>query len=205
MTETRSFKCVLLGDASVGKSSIVMRFVGDTFSDSMETTIGAAFSTQTIQLEDCTIKFEIWDTAGQERFQSLAPMYYRGAAAAVVVYDQSKEHTFNRAQFWIQQLQQSTTTGADMVIALAANKKDLPEKAIPIEIAQNFADENKLVFMETSAKSGQNVYNLFEQIAVALKEVHPSSSRANHAATGSGTLKLTEHTENPGRQGSSCC
>ena len=78
------FKLVLLGDSAVGKSSLVLRFVRGQFFEYQESTIGAAFLTQTVALNDTTVKFEIWDTAGQERFASLAPMYYRGAAAAIV-------------------------------------------------------------------------------------------------------------------------
>merc|ERR1719162_1582723 len=74
----KGFKLVLLGDASVGKSSILMRFLQNKFSDGIETTVGAAFSTKTIETRDRQVKFEIWDTAGQERFKSLAPMYHRG-------------------------------------------------------------------------------------------------------------------------------
>jgi len=82
------FKLVLLGESAVGKSSIVLRFVKDQFDSFRESTIGAAFLTQTISLDETTtVKFEIWDTAGQERYKSLAPMYYRNANCAVVVYD----------------------------------------------------------------------------------------------------------------------
>lgn len=85
------FKLVLLGDSAVGKSCLVVRFVRDEFFEFQEPTIGAAFLTQTVSLDDATVKFEIWDTAGQERYRSLAPMYYRGAAAAIVVYDITKK------------------------------------------------------------------------------------------------------------------
>lgn len=82
------FKVVLLGESAVGKSSLVLRFVKREFHEFQESTIGAAFLTQTVQInDDTTVKFEIWDTAGQERYHSLAPMYYRGAQAALVVYD----------------------------------------------------------------------------------------------------------------------
>ncbi|XP_023264869.1 ras-related protein Rab-5C-like [Seriola lalandi dorsalis] len=81
------FKLVLLGESAVGKSSLVLRFVKGQFHEFQESTIGAAFLTQTVCLDDTTVKFEIWDTAGQERYHSLAPMYYRGAQAAIVVYD----------------------------------------------------------------------------------------------------------------------
>ena len=83
-------KLVLLGEAAVGKSSLVLRFVNNEFQENKEPTIGAAFLTQKCKLDDKIIKFEIWDTAGQERFHSLAPMYYRNAQAAVVAYDLTK-------------------------------------------------------------------------------------------------------------------
>lgn len=87
MSKVYQYKLVLLGESAVGKSSLVLRFVRNTFSPNQESTIGAAFLTQTLTQDDQTLKFEIWDTAGQERYHSLAPMYYRGAHAAVVVYD----------------------------------------------------------------------------------------------------------------------
>merc|ERR1712174_192060 len=102
--KTYQFKLVLLGDTSVGKSSIVIRFVKGQFSEYQESTIGAAFLTQTVPVQDCTVKFEIWDTAGQERYHSLAPMYYRGAQAAVVIYDVTSNDSFERAQRWISEL-----------------------------------------------------------------------------------------------------
>jgi len=99
------FKLVLLGESAVGKSSLVLRFVRGQFFDYQESTIGAAFLTQTVALSDSTVKFEIWDTAGQERYHSLAPMYYRGAAAAIVVYDITSPDSFARAKSWVRELQ----------------------------------------------------------------------------------------------------
>ena len=96
---------MLLGDSAVGKSSLVLRFVRGQFFEYQESTIGAAFLTQTVALNDTTVKFEIWDTAGQERYHSLAPMYYRGAAAAIVVYDITNRDTFQRAKQWVKELQ----------------------------------------------------------------------------------------------------
>ena len=102
--KTSHNKLVLLGDTAVGKSCLVVRFVRDEFFDFQEPTIGAAFLTQTITLDDVTVKFEIWDTAGQERYRSLAPMYYRGAVAAVVVYDITSEQSFVGAKGWVSEL-----------------------------------------------------------------------------------------------------
>ncbi|KAH8497333.1 hypothetical protein H0E87_019853 [Populus deltoides] len=95
-------KLVLLGDSGVGKSCIVLRFVRGQFDPTSKVTIGASFLSQTIALQDSTtIKFEIWDTAGQERYAALAPLYYRGAAVAVIVYDITSPETFNKAQYWV--------------------------------------------------------------------------------------------------------
>merc|ERR1712048_727411 len=111
------------GDAAVGKSCLVVRFVRDEFFEFQEPTIGAAFLTQTVALNDTTVKFEIWDTAGQERYHSLAPMYYRGAAAAIVVYDITNADTFARAKSWVRELQRQGNP--EMIVALAGNKADL--------------------------------------------------------------------------------
>ncbi|KAH8084689.1 GTP-binding protein ypt5 [Filobasidium floriforme] len=116
-------KLVLLGEAAVGKSSVVLRFVNDDFNENNSPTIGAAFLTQKCRLEDKVIKFEIWDTAGQERFHSLAPMYYRNAAAAVVVYDITKASSLEKAKAWVNELQRQANP--NIVIALVGNKLDL--------------------------------------------------------------------------------
>nr|XP_025685020.1 ras-related protein RHN1-like [Arachis hypogaea] len=97
--------CVLLGDMGAGKTSLVLRFVKVQFSEYQESTIGAAFFTQVLSLNEATVKFDIWDTTGQERYHSLAPMYYRGADAAIVVYDITSMESFARAKKWVQQVQ----------------------------------------------------------------------------------------------------
>ncbi|KAF3491705.1 uncharacterized protein GIQ15_01222 [Arthroderma uncinatum] len=118
-----SVKLVLLGEAAVGKSSLVLRFVNNDFQENKEPTIGAAFLTQKCSLPTRTIKFEIWDTAGQERFASLAPMYYRNAQAALVVYDLTKPSSLIKAKHWVAELQRQASPG--IVIALVGNKLDL--------------------------------------------------------------------------------
>lgn len=162
-----NFKLVLLGDAAVGKSSCVERFVKNEFFEFQAPTIGAAFLTQQVQLDDYTVKFEIWDTAGQERYRSLAPMYYRGAAAALVVYDITAQESFQGAKTWIEELQRQGS--ADIVIGLAGNKMDLESKReVPLEEARSYAHENGCIFFETSAKTGENVQLIFNQIAQKL-------------------------------------
>ncbi|KAL1872976.1 GTP-binding protein of the rab/ypt [Diaporthe australafricana] len=177
------FKLVLLGESAVGKSSIVLRFVKDQFDSYRESTIGAAFLTQTISLdENTTVKFEIWDTAGQERYKSLAPMYYRNANCAVVVYDITQASSLDKAKAWVKELQRQANE--NIIIALAGNKLDLvteqPDKrAIPASEAEAYAREAGLLFFETSAKTAENVRELFTAIAkkLPLDQAGPRHSR----------------------------
>eukprot|EP00931_Biecheleriopsis_adriatica_P083075 TRINITY_DN56597_c0_g1_i1.p1 TRINITY_DN56597_c0_g1~~TRINITY_DN56597_c0_g1_i1.p1 ORF type:complete len:233 (+),score=48.42 TRINITY_DN56597_c0_g1_i1:96-794(+) len=201
----KGFKLVLLGDASVGKSSILLRFLQNKFSEGIETTVGAAFSTKTIESKGRQVKFEIWDTAGQERFRSLAPMYYRGASAAVVVYDQTNPLTFDRAQEWVKQVM-STSTNPNIVIALAANKADMPDdkRQVPLDQAEAFAKQEGLVLFETSAMTGKNVQRLFEGIAELLPdEPFVPQQRGLQVTAASSNLSQNTASESTGRSG--CC
>eukprot|EP00997_Jenningsia_sp_PLL12_P006259 NODE_2803_length_863_cov_108.836609_g2315_i0.p1 GENE.NODE_2803_length_863_cov_108.836609_g2315_i0~~NODE_2803_length_863_cov_108.836609_g2315_i0.p1 ORF type:complete len:194 (+),score=28.90 NODE_2803_length_863_cov_108.836609_g2315_i0:78-659(+) len=170
-----SFKLVLLG--AVGKSSLVLRFVRGEFYPFQESTIGAAFLTSTVTVPpDKQVKFEIWDTAGQERYRSLAPMYYRGAAAAIVVYDITNHDTFIRAKQWVNELKRRGDQ--NIVIALAGNKVDLAEKRqVETAEAAAYAAENNIFHMETSAKNNTNVTEMFVKIGAKLPTptIQPSS------------------------------
>jgi Ras-related protein Rab-5C len=170
------FKLVLLGDTAVGKSCLVVRFVRDEFFEFQEPTIGAAFLTQTVALDDATVKFEIWDTAGQERYRSLAPMYYRGAAAAIIVYDITNPDSFAGAKSWVKELQRRGDP--NVVIALAGNKADLESRRkVQFEEANAYAAENGILHLETSAKNANNVKPLFVEIANKLPKNPPQPER----------------------------
>lgn len=162
-------KLVLLGDTSVGKSCLVIRFIMDEFLEFQEPTIGAAFSTQTVVLEkdESVVKFDIWDTAGQERYRALAPLYYRGAAAAIVVYDITNNDSFVGAKSWVKELK-SIKEFDNIVIALVGNKTDLPEHNVDREEALEYASTNHIFHIETSAKNTTNVSELFMEIAIRL-------------------------------------
>lgn len=136
----------------------------------------AAFLTQTVQCDDATVKFEIWDTAGQERYRSLAPMYYRGAAAAIVVYDITDPDSFAGAKSWVKELQRRGDP--NVIIALAGNKADLEQRRkVSQEDAERYAEENGILHLVTSAKDGTNVKSLFIEIANKLPKSPPQPER----------------------------
>ncbi|XP_022939060.1 ras-related protein RABF1-like [Cucurbita moschata] len=157
-------KLVLLGDSGVGKSCIVLRFVRGQFDPTSKVTVGASFLSQTIVLQDSTtVKFEIWDTAGQERYAALAPLYYRGAAVAVVVYDITNSDSFAKAKYWVKELQKHGRS--DIILALVGNKADLQEeRKVSVQDGTEYAEKNGLFFIETSAKTADNINELFEEI-----------------------------------------
>mmetsp|Transcript_41532 Transcript_41532/g.90483 ORF Transcript_41532/g.90483 Transcript_41532/m.90483 type:complete len:200 (+) Transcript_41532:49-648(+) len=166
-------KVVLLGDSGVGKSSLALRFCQGRFIPHHEVTIGAAFLQQIMRLNDGSqLKLHIWDTGGQERFRAMAPLYYRDAAGAVIVYDCNDEKSYESVQYWAKELR---AKGPPRVcIAVAANKSDMEEKAIKPELAEKFCVENDMAFVQTSAKTGDNVGKVFEVLA---NRIHQEMTR----------------------------
>ena len=121
------FKLVLLGESAVGKSSLVLRFVKDQFDDYRESTIGAAFLTQTVSLDaQTTVKFEIWDTAGQERFRTITNGYYRGADGILIVYDLTDRDSFDNVNMWYEEM--SRSVNQKVVSVLIGNKLDMDSR-----------------------------------------------------------------------------
>ncbi|XP_046549522.1 ras-related protein Rab-22A-like [Haliotis rubra] len=173
----RDVKLCLLGDSGVGKSSIVMRFVNNQFKNALESTIGASFMTKTLLVDGNTYKYQIWDTAGQEKYRALAPMYYRGAAAAaIIVYDVTRESTFRSVKSWVQELRRQGSP--NIVIAIAGNKCDLEDlREVRKKDAQDYAKDINAIFCETSALTAVNVPQLFDAISKELPPEEFSNQR----------------------------
>ncbi|CDH59446.1 ras small monomeric gtpase [Lichtheimia corymbifera JMRC:FSU:9682] len=171
----RKFKLVFLGEQSVGKTSLITRFMYDTFDNTYQATIGIDFLSKTMYLEDRTVRLQLWDTAGQERFRSLIPSYIRDSSVAVVVYDISSRNSFSNTEKWIADVR--AERGNEVIIVLVGNKTDLNDKrTVTLEEGEKKAKELNVMFIETSAKAGHNVKTLFRRIAQALPGMESQSA-----------------------------
>jgi len=162
-------KLVLLGATSAGKTALSTRFVRGTFDEARASaTVGAAFASTVCALDDgARVKFEIWDTAGQERYASLAPLYYRGATAAMIVYDARDGASFERARYWAEELRKHGDERCRVV--LVGNKIDDGARAIEREACEAMvATYGMIGHRETSAKTGEGVREVFEDVARAV-------------------------------------
>ena len=161
--KTTTFRAVTIGESSVGKTCLVNRFIRNRFNIAEANTVGAIYDTYTVQRNGMTIEVQIWDTAGQEKFRSLAPAYYRGAAAAVVVFDMSKRSTFQNLQGWIDDFK--AVAGEEAAILVVGNKVDLSDQIQVTESeAQEWSKARNVNFFMTSAKEGTGVKELFSDL-----------------------------------------
>ncbi|XP_028396588.1 ras-related protein Rab-35-like [Dendronephthya gigantea] len=158
----RNYKFIILGDAAVGKSSLLLQFTEAKHQVSYITTIGTDFKVKILNLDGCRHKLHLWDTAGQERFRTIVTTYYRGAQGALIVYDVTNEDSFHHVRSWLHELHQNCI-GATIIIV--GNKCDQTEdQTVPTEAGEEFAREHGLAFYETSAKENINVHEVFEDL-----------------------------------------
>ncbi|EPZ34905.1 ras-domain-containing protein [Rozella allomycis CSF55] len=163
----RKYKFVFLGEQSVGKTSLITRFMYNTFDQTYQATIGIDFLSKTVYLENRTLRLQLWDTAGQERFRSLIPSYIRDSSVAVVLYDVTNRKSFESTNRWIDDVR--AERGDDVIIILIGNKIDIEDKRqVTTDEGQAKANELGLMYFETSAKSGVNVETVFVEIAKKL-------------------------------------
>ncbi|XP_074865532.1 ras-related protein Rab-24 [Carettochelys insculpta] len=161
-------KVVLLGKEGAGKTSLVERSVRGRFRPGpYQNTIGAAFVAKVVSVGGRTVTLGIWDTAGSERYEAMSRIYYRGARAAIVCYDLTDSSSFQRAKFWVKELQNFEE---NCRIYLCGTKSDLLEedrkkRGVDFHDVQDYAEEIKAELFETSSKTGQNVEELFQKVA----------------------------------------
>lgn len=178
MATTTKVKLVLLGDTAVGKTCIVQRYVNNDFTDDLNSTIGVSFLMKTVLLGERKVELEIWDTAGQETYRSILPLYYRGAAIVVLVYDITNKESLKQAKWWVRQVKQECD--ADVVIALVGNKYDLAEQGkrdVTDTEAAKYAESEGFLHIETSAKTNYNIDKLFELVAEKVKPGQGAASK----------------------------
>ena len=160
-------KICLLGDVSVGKTSIASRFCKNSFNENYINTIGGAYQQQNIVLNNgAKIKLHIWDTSGQDRFRSMTNLYYRDAQVAILTYDVTNDQSLESLNYWLNELNDKVEID-NMLLCLAGNKNDVDasEKRVPTSKGKAFAEEHNMIFFETSAKTGSGVKELFQAIA----------------------------------------
>mmetsp|Transcript_79764 Transcript_79764/g.222025 ORF Transcript_79764/g.222025 Transcript_79764/m.222025 type:complete len:206 (-) Transcript_79764:91-708(-) len=163
------FKYIIIGDTGVGKSCLLLQFTDKRFQPVHDLTIGVEFGARLINIDHHQIKLQIWDTAGQESFRSITRSYYRDAAGALLVYDITRRESFNHLSRWLEEARQNGNP--NMTIMLIGNKSDLEHRrAVSTKEGEMFAQENGLVFLETSAKSAANVEMAFIKTAENIYE-----------------------------------
>ena len=161
------FKLVLIGDASVGKTSLLLRFADDSFEDNYISTVGVDFRFRTVTVDNELVKLQIWDTAGQERFRTITSAYYRGANGVILVYDITNNETFQHVQDWLDEVHKAA--GESVTKLVVGNKADLvQQRQVNESQASQYAQSVNASFIETSAKTAVNVDKSFLIIAKQL-------------------------------------
>ncbi|XP_064644969.1 ras-related protein Rab-31-like [Lineus longissimus] len=208
-------KIVVLGTQGVGKTSLVIRYIGNTFNKHASPTIGASFFTCKLAVDNYRVKLQVWDTAGQERFRSMAPMYYRKSNAAMLVFDLSSHDSFEDVKSWVTELKRNVE--GQIVLCLLGNKCDLEDqREVEKTVALDYAASIGAIYFETSALSNEGIHEAFLQVAlrlITLCETHPNSGMkllSNSEMDGGTRLRAesgqsTSSTSSSNQQKSDCC
>ncbi|KAM3387214.1 hypothetical protein ACQJBY_010200 [Aegilops geniculata] len=203
------FKLLLIGDSSVGKSCFLLRFSDDSYVDSYISTIGVDFKIRTLEMDGKTIKLQIyllhlqqWDTAGQERFRTITSSYYRGAHGIIIVYDITDMESFNNVKQWLSEIDKYANDSVRKL--LVGNKCDLAEsRVVDTAVAQAYADEMGIPFLETSAKESINVEEAFLAMSAAIKK--SKAGGLERKASNLVQMKGQPIQQQQHKQKSSCC
>ena len=197
------FRYIIVGDMAVGKSCLLLQFTDHKFRHQHELTIGVEFGGKTIEVKNKNVKIQIWDTAGQEAFQAITRTYYKGAIGALLVYDITRKETFDHINKWLNEVKLNGSK--DICCILIGNKKDLEEqRQVKYEEGKKLAEDNNLLFLETSAKTAENVQESFvisaERILDQINKtgVDPTASSKN--------VKITiDDDEDEKKEEKKCC
>ena len=163
------FKIILIGDANVGKTNILSRYISDTFLETSKSTVGVELATKVEQYNNKKIKIQIWDTAGQERYKSITKTYYKGSKGALIVFDITKKDSFKNVDKWINDLKEFGDD--DVAILLVGNKCDLEDKReVPVEDVKKKAELFDIGYCETSALKAKNIDYAFQTLIKLVAE-----------------------------------
>jgi Ras-related protein Rab-1A len=194
----RLFKVVIVGETAVGKSSLLLRFADDAFTESYISTIGVDFRFRTFDVDGSAVKLQMWDTAGQERFRTITSAYYRAADGIVIVYDVTNRRSFDQVASWMAELVKHDA--ARLPVLLVANKSDRRERAVRADEGRALAESLQIppaLFSEVSAKSGDQVESAFRALTTAMLATTTTSTAT--ADSGARALTAGDHTK------SNCC
>ena len=170
------FKILIIGDSSVGKSNILLRYTDNIFHDTFLPTIGVDFKVRQIELLNKKIKLNIWDTAGQERFKTITATYYKGSLGIILVFDITEPESFENINMWMGEVAKHASS--NVVKLLIGNKCDLEEKRkVSREEAEEFAKSHNIKYIECSAKSDVNIKEAFDEISKQIYNVLPESEK----------------------------
>jgi small GTP-binding protein len=164
------FKVIVVGDGGCGKTALVVRLTQNLFKEKYEMTIGVDFSVKRLEIGDSKVKLHVWDTAGQEFFANVRPGHYKGAKGALCVFDLTSLESFDHSPEWLEEIKEYA---GDIPVLLVGNKSDLPERDVTREEAEAFAQQYNLHYMETSAKTGENVGDCFKALASLMLGLEP--------------------------------
>lgn len=201
-----NYKIILLGDGSVGKSSIIQRYVYDKFSIHTTPTIGVANTTKVTTVDNQKILLNIWDTAGQEKFRSMLNSSFRGCRAAIMVYDITNELTFKNLDYWLEQVKE--IGGDNVKFLLIGNKADLESsRRVSQKAGMDMARNHNMLFMETSCVSNYNIERAFQEIAESLYRTQTGymGNREDERSTGLNGISILSHHSQVSKPQSRCC
>jgi len=175
------FKLVLVGDSGVGKSCLLLRYADDAFTESFISTIGVDFRFRSAEISGKRIKLQIWDTAGQERFRTITTAYYRGADGIIFVYDITHKESFDHMSSWLAEARRYATPGIPMIIV--GNKSDRTDRVVLESDLKKFAQDNDALYIECSARTGDDVKDLFENMAKRLIAIREKDEKPDTGET----------------------